>query len=755
MNNLVRKPRDEIYVGKKIGALTITKVIPRNGGLTCECSCECGRSIILMSALLVDGKKKSCGQCGYKERRSFEALTKDLTGQKFGRLIALYPTDKRTSGRVVWHCSCKCGREKDISSIDLVSGHTRSCGQCLKFRTPEEKAVRTILMGMRRRCYIPECEAYPHYGGRGITICEEWMLPHCEGTRNFVDWALTHGYEKGLSIDRIDNDGPYAPWNCRWTTWTNQANNRSYNREFYYNERFLTLSQWADYFQLNSTRRCWLYKADTMDIMRFFDAITDIRQISDSFYNKHPLQRKEFNMFSLINNDDIKQIKSTVNFNTDSIVDLLTGNVVRGKDGKWYINGGLGPAVAGINGRPGCFKSTFAGSLCARVSAIYDSQMIVFDSEDAISRNKERILSFAGDHASKLNDDYVATVDAKNLYDLESMRDMIRELGEKKKSLGEDAMLTTPFLDSDGNVIKVFRPTCVLIDSYTECFSKEEETLVTDKGIDDSRAKTLFLLDANKKTTVLRNLSRYAAEYGIEIVTTAHYGSKLNMDSYLPSPKLLQWSAQNDSPKGVGSKYAFLTSPLMLVNSISKLLADDKTCKYKFDSQTSPTDLSEIVILMQRCKNNASGLSHPFVISQDNGLLTETSDYSYLRTNKGFMMQGNNITHQSMFLPDINLTRNTFRKACSTDHRITRALQLSAQLLYIQNNWSSKGFDFSMKPDPKKFVDFLMSDKSPYTVDRILNSRSYWLPEELKTEDTPEYLSIFDILELYGKSDNA
>ena len=156
---------------------------------------------------------------------------------------------------------------------------------------------------------------------------------------------------------------------------------------------------------------------------------------------------------------------------------------------------------------------------------------------------------------------------------------------------------------------------------------------------------------------------------------------------------------------------------------------------------------------MQRSKGNASGVTHPFVVSTDSGLTTECTDYAYLRTvGKGFSMTGNNVTHQPLLMPDTNITRNTFRSICQKDHRVVRALQLGAQLLYIQNNWSSNGWDFSMKPDPKKFVDFLMSDKSPYTVDRILNSRSYWLPEELTTKETPEYLSIVDILELYAKS---
>ena len=459
-------------------------------------------------------------------------------------------------------------------------------------------------------------------------------------------------------------------------------------------------------------------------------------------------------MFNLVKTEDVEFARNSISFNTDTIFDLMSGSAVRGYDGKFYINGGFGPAVAGVQGRPQCFKSALAASLGIRVSSIYDSQEIIFDSEDALSRDVDRIIRMAGEHASKLTPEYVACLDSKNKYDLESMRDLIHELGEKKKAMGKDAMITTPFLDPrTGARIKVFRPTCILVDSFTECFSKEEETFITEKGTEDQRARTMSMLDANKKSIILRNLSRYAADYGIELIATAHYGKKLNLDSYAPQPKYLQWGGQDESPKGVGSKWGFLTSPLLLVNSITKLMDDAKQCKYKLDSQTAPTDLSEITILIQRCKNNSSGTTHPFVVSQENGLLSAASDYNYLRSvGKGFAMQGNNITHQSVFLPDVNMTRNSFRGVCEKDKRLVRALQLSAQLLYIQTNWSAAGWSFPMKVDPKALVDSLMSDKDKMSKDRILASRSYWLPDELITKETPEYMSIFDILEFAHKN---
>lgn len=457
--------------------------------------------------------------------------------------------------------------------------------------------------------------------------------------------------------------------------------------------------------------------------------------------------------FQLFQLSEVKQISETCCFNTDSMFDLLTGDTRRGVDGKWYLNGGLGPAIAGILGRAGMFKSTFAASLISRMSAIYQTQMFVVDSEDAISRNKSRIARMAGDHSDEFGEQYIVTLDGTTEYDLAKLLELIKEIGEKKKSLGKDAMFTTPFIDPHTNKpIKIYRPTPIFIDSLTEAHGTAEATMVGDSGLDDAKTKTAYMLDANQKTLFLRQAKRYAAEYGLELVCTAHYGPKLNL-GYLPPPKALQFMSQDESPKGVGSKFNFLTSPQALIQSCSLCKDDAKQCKYKLGPDTSPTDLSEIVVQIQRCKNNASGLMHPFVVSQENGLLTETTDYNYLRANKGFSMIGNNVTHQSVFLPKVNMTRNSFRTTCQENPQLIRALQLGSQLLYIKTNWNASGWPFALNVEPQKLVDALMSDKNKYTVDRVLNSRGFWLPEEIK--DDREYLSVFDVLEQHSVLNKA
>ena len=172
----------------------------------------------------------------------------DLTGQRFGRLIALEVVGKNSKNESIWKCQCDCGNTTEVLMGKLVHGRTKSCG-CYRrdFKKYDAKyneiiyrRLYCIWSKMRQRCLKPYCEAYKDYGGRGITICKEW-----EDFNNFRDWALSNGYRDDLTIDRIDNDGNYEPSNCRWATMLQQQNNKRNNRLLTYNGITMTFSDWA------------------------------------------------------------------------------------------------------------------------------------------------------------------------------------------------------------------------------------------------------------------------------------------------------------------------------------------------------------------------------------------------------------------------------------------------------------------------------------------------------------------------------
>lgn len=177
----------------------------------------------------------------------------DLTGKCFGRLKVAERVWSEKDARHVWRCVCVCGNEKLAQTADLVSGKISSCG-CLH---REILVTRNFKHGlkqhplyvtwhdMKRRCYEKSNPAYKRYGGRGIVMCDEWKA----SPKAFIEWAEANGYSKGLSIDRIDNNGNYEPSNCRWTTVDVQSRNKSTNIFITYRGETKVLQDWAE--QLN------------------------------------------------------------------------------------------------------------------------------------------------------------------------------------------------------------------------------------------------------------------------------------------------------------------------------------------------------------------------------------------------------------------------------------------------------------------------------------------------------------------------
>jgi len=110
--------------------------------------------------------------------------------------------------------------------------------------TGKKSRLYHIWEDMKNRCYNPKNRRFKDYGGRGITVCQEWK----DDYKCFYDWAMAHGYADDLTIDRDDVNGNYEPGNCKWATQKEQGNNRTNNRIIEYNGDSKTLTEWADFF---------------------------------------------------------------------------------------------------------------------------------------------------------------------------------------------------------------------------------------------------------------------------------------------------------------------------------------------------------------------------------------------------------------------------------------------------------------------------------------------------------------------------
>lgn len=171
---------------------------------------------------------------------------KDLTHQKFGRLLVLEKTDMRDHRYIIYKCKCDCGNIIYVNGNKLRSGHTKSCGcyrkELLTSHGKSNTRLYNIYHHMKARCYNITHDRYKDYGARGIVVCDEWLTDFTA----FYNWSIENGYRENLTIDRIDVNGNYEPNNCRWATPKEQQRNTRYNRNYTINGETHCLIEWCE-----------------------------------------------------------------------------------------------------------------------------------------------------------------------------------------------------------------------------------------------------------------------------------------------------------------------------------------------------------------------------------------------------------------------------------------------------------------------------------------------------------------------------
>ena len=231
-----RRTRKDIK-GQRFGHLTVLGEAPSRNKWEARwiCRCDCGKEVDVSYGALASGGTTSCG-CAIRKKHSermklfneerkksgaIHHMFKDLTGRRFGLLTVLGQGERSNGGAIRWRCLCDCGKETIVLTGHLNNGHTTSCG-CVNRKAVLKSATKhggartklyILFHGMHDRCEREKNSHYKWYGGRGIKVCDEWS-----DFVKFKEWALSHGYQEGLTIDRINPDGNYCPENCEWVT---------------------------------------------------------------------------------------------------------------------------------------------------------------------------------------------------------------------------------------------------------------------------------------------------------------------------------------------------------------------------------------------------------------------------------------------------------------------------------------------------------------------------------------------------------
>ena len=173
----------------------------------------------------------------------------DLTGKTFNRLTVIKRAEVEKK-EVYYLCKCTCGNEKIIRGKDLKYNKIKSCGCLNKEKTTERNTkhslrytrIYRIWLLMKNRCLNSKYYLFKNYGGRGITVCNEWKNDFVK----FYDWSMNNGYNDTLTIDRIDVNGNYEPSNCRWATKLQQQRNTTRLRKITYKNETHCISEWAE-----------------------------------------------------------------------------------------------------------------------------------------------------------------------------------------------------------------------------------------------------------------------------------------------------------------------------------------------------------------------------------------------------------------------------------------------------------------------------------------------------------------------------
>lgn len=184
----------------------------------------------------------------------------DLIGKRIGSFVILEKIETSDKKHSYYKCKCDCGNIFKKRQDIIKNAKHKACNLCKRKRPDmithnhSNTKLYRVYYSMKERCYSNNSNEYHNYGCRGIKVCSEWL----NNFEVFYKWAMDNGYQNGLQIDRVDNNGDYEPSNCRWVTPEENSNNKRTCVYITYKDKTLTINQWARLLGINKNT-FWRY----------------------------------------------------------------------------------------------------------------------------------------------------------------------------------------------------------------------------------------------------------------------------------------------------------------------------------------------------------------------------------------------------------------------------------------------------------------------------------------------------------------
>lgn len=438
-----------------------------------------------------------------------------------------------------------------------------------------------------------------------------------------------------------------------------------------------------------------------------------------------------------------------VMLNVGACLDIPSGTYVKGRFGESVLNGGL-PFITGVVGIGNSFKSTIMHyMLLAAMSRFPESTAVTYDTE--INIHEWHLKNFVNRFNEFGGDDIIEnrrwTITDKTVYSGDQFYDIQREFMDAKIKNIKSIQRNTPFLNRERTgYLQVPVPTFTEIDSFSEFTTADVIKMQEDNSLGEKGGNTIFMRQGLGKNRFLQEIPGLSGQSNTFFLLSTHLGAEFNMDPNNPAPKKLQFLKGGQKIKGAPEKFTFATSICWHSYNAAPLInRDTKTPLYPRspdDDLTGDTDLNEVTVRVLRNKSGPTGMTVVLVVSQEEGVLPELTEFHHIKENGRFGLGGNNTNYYLELLPDVKLSRTVIRRKIDEHPELRRALNITSEMCQMYDLWHN--LDAELVCTPLQLYTDLK--EMGYNWDELLATRSWWTFDNDKHEIP--FLSTMDLLRM-------